>query len=197
MERWALFLFFVAFFIAAFVWRSWRVWHQTGINPYVLPSGDDAQGYIARAFRLVLLGVAGYAIAQAVWPDFDVHIANLAWLAHPTIHAAGWTILLLSLLWIGIAQFHMGTAWRIGLDEKNPTTLVSSGLFTLSRNPIFLGMRAGLLGLLLVRPNGLTLALGIAGELLMQLQVRHEEAFLLRQHGSAYREYCMRTRRWL
>jgi len=31
----------------------------------------------------------------------------------------------------------MGLSWRIGIDEKNRSGLVTQGLFALSRNPIF------------------------------------------------------------
>jgi protein-S-isoprenylcysteine O-methyltransferase Ste14 len=91
----------------------------------------------------------------------------------------------------------MGNAWRIGIDEKNETELVSNGLFLLSRNPIFLSMRINLIGLFLVLPNAVTLALVAAGEVLMQVQVRLEEAHLESLHGAKYMEYRSTVRRWL
>jgi protein-S-isoprenylcysteine O-methyltransferase Ste14 len=197
MERWSLVLFFVVYFGLTFAWRSWHVRREAGINPYVLPASDDAPGYVGRAFRHTLIATGAYVSTQAVWPDADSWLGILPWLDAAPVRAAGWTMLLLSLLWAGVAQAHMGLSWRIGIDTRHATGLVRHGLFAVSRNPIFLAMRVSLLGLVLVRPNGLTLALAIAGELLMQLQVRLEEAFLLQRHGAAYTEYCAATRRWL
>jgi protein-S-isoprenylcysteine O-methyltransferase Ste14 len=197
MERWLLVLFFVVYFTTAFVWRSWQVWLKTGVNPYVLPRSDDAQGYVAKAFRMVLLSMAAYVAMQAAWPEAEEVVPRIDWLRMEVVHLAGWAILLASLGWVTIAQMQMGASWRIGIDLKNATPLVRSGLFALSRNPIFLAMRASLLGLFLVRPNALTLVLAVAGELLMQLQVRQEEAFLLERHGEAYRGYCAQTPRWI
>lgn len=197
MDRWLLLLFFIVYFISTFAWRSWRVWRRSGINPYVLPRGDVPQAYVARAFRAVLAAIALYVSVQAAWPASDEWVGALQWLDTATLFVAGWTLLIASLACIVAAQVQMGLSWRIGIDTLHPTGLVSIGLFACSRNPIFLAMRASLAGLLLVRPNALTLAIAIAGELLMQLQVREEESFLMQQHGSSYAEYCARTPRWL
>ena len=67
----------------------------------------------------------------------------------------------------------------------------------MSRNPIFLGMRLTLLGLFLILPNAFTLVVMVAGDLLMQIQVRLEEDFLTKTHGETYLNYCKRTRRWI
>ncbi len=197
MERWLLLGFFIVYFSLTFAWRSWRVWRQTGINPYVLPTGDSLQGFCAKAFRLVLCATAVYAAAQALMPGIDGVLGEIELLAAPLAHQFGWALLLISLMLVGVAQVQMGSSWRIGIDTQRDTSLVSGGLFALSRNPIFLGMRISLLGLLLVRPNGLTLALLATADLLMQMQVRQEEEFLVQRHGAAYIDYCKRTPRWL
>ena len=67
----------------------------------------------------------------------------------------------------------------------------------MSRNPIFLAMRVNLLGLVLVFPAATTLAILVAGEILMQVQVRLEEEHLRGAHGLTYDDYARRVRRWL
>ena len=37
----------------------------------------------------------------------------------------------------------------------------------------------------------------VVGNLVMQFQVRQEEAFVREQHGHDYETYCRRVRRWL
>jgi protein-S-isoprenylcysteine O-methyltransferase Ste14 len=91
----------------------------------------------------------------------------------------------------------MGSSWRIGIDSQHQTSLVQSGLFGISRNPIFLAMRVNLLGLFLVLPCAATLVLLVAGELLIQIQVRLEEQHLSSLHGLEYVAYCRQTRRWI
>ena len=91
-------------------------------------------------------------------------------------------LLLAALAWTLVAQAQMGDSWRIGIDSANSTALVTSGLFAISRNPIFLAMRINLLGLFAVLPNALTLLTLIAGEMLMQVQVRLDETHLAGLH---------------
>ena len=104
--------------------------------------------------------------------------------------------LVAALAWIAIAQVQMGRSWRIGVDPAK-TELKAARLFAVSRNPIFLGMRAMLVGVFLVAPNALSLAVLLLGEALIQLQVRFEEAHLERIEGEAYRAYRARVPRWL
>lgn len=91
----------------------------------------------------------------------------------------------------------MGRSWRIGIDEENKTELVTAGMFRVSRNPIFLGMRLNLLGLFLILPNAVTLAIWLLGDVAIQLQVFLEEEFLQQAHGTAYQQYQATTARYL
>jgi protein-S-isoprenylcysteine O-methyltransferase Ste14 len=50
---------------------------------------------------------------------------------------------------------------------------------------------------LLMVPTAITLASAAAIEILIQLQVRLEEAHLHRTHASTYEHYCRRVARWL
>jgi protein-S-isoprenylcysteine O-methyltransferase Ste14 len=197
MERILLALLFLTYFAVAFVWPSVRVWRQTGLNPYVLPSSDDAYGFVTSGFRFVLVGLGLYVVVQAFWADTDRMLGTLEWLAHSEARAVGWALLNASLVWTVIAQTQMGKSWRIGIDQKNRTNLVTSGLFAYSRNPIFLGMRISMLSLVLLRPNVVTVAAALAADVLIQIQVRLEEDFLMKQHDAKYQEYMNKTRRWL
>jgi protein-S-isoprenylcysteine O-methyltransferase Ste14 len=58
-------------------------------------------------------------------------------------------------------------------------------------------MRVMLLGFFLTMPNAITFTILIAGELLIQTQVRLEEDFLTRTHGNLYLAYQKQVRRWV
>ena len=193
----ALLTYYVVVFIVAFVYRSLLVYRRTGVNPLVLPSGADAYGYVARAFKVVIAGIGGVVIALAIWPESHIYFGRWNALSISALAFAGWALLATSLIWLLIAQAQMGASWRIGIDDKRRTELVQHGLFTLSRNPIFLAMRVNLLGLFLVFPSAVTAALLVAGEILMQVQVRLEEQHLMNLHGQIYDAYQTKVRRWL
>jgi protein-S-isoprenylcysteine O-methyltransferase Ste14 len=89
----------------------------------------------------------------------------------------------------------MKNSWRIGIDTETKTELVTSGLFSLSRNPIFFGMILSLIGLFLTTPNAFTGLFLILGYILIQIQIRLEEEFLIKQHGQHYETYKQKVRR--
>jgi protein-S-isoprenylcysteine O-methyltransferase Ste14 len=196
MWHYFLLIYLIVYFAAAFVWRSYLVWRRTGVNPYVLGSTDDAHGFIGTLFRLTVIATALVVLIYTFLPSWYAYLTPIPWLEYPVVTSIGVVLLLLSLGWIVIAQAQMGNAWRIGVDQNTATSLVEHGLFAISRNPIFLGMRLNLLGLFLVLPTAATLAIWLVGDVLMQIQVRLEEEHLLRLHGDRYRTYWQKTGRW-
>ena len=197
LQSYGLLAYFALYFFLGFVWRSLLVFRQTGINPIVLPATDDAYGYVGRAFKLAMLACMGVVLTITFVERADVWLGGYPALQAPALRLTGWVLLLLALVWLLVAQAQMGIAWRVGIDAHQPTPLVQHGLFSRSRNPIFLSMRVALLGLVLVVPSAATLVLLVAGELLMQVQVRLEEQHLSGLHGERYAAYRGRVRRWL
>ncbi|HLR49162.1 MAG TPA: methyltransferase [Candidatus Sphingobacterium stercoripullorum] len=98
-------------------------------------------------------------------------------------------------VWNELAEGNMKNSWRIGIDTQTKTELVTNGLFSISRNPIFFGMILSLVGLFLTTPNALTLIFLILGYVLIQIQIRLEEEFLTKEHGQAYIGYKQKVRR--
>lgn len=192
-----LLIYFVVFFLLAFVIRSILIYRRTGINPLVLPRTQDAYGYVGMAFKVLMLTCAGVVTLLASAPQASTWLGTVVVLETTAFKGLGWVCLLTSLLWMLVAQAQMGASWRIGIDSANHTELVSKGLFSVSRNPIFLATRLAMLGFFLVAPNAATLAILAAGEVVIQVQVRLEEKHLAGLHGAAYELYCSKVRRWL
>jgi protein-S-isoprenylcysteine O-methyltransferase Ste14 len=190
-------VYLVVYFAVAFVWRSVAVYRTTGINPYVLGGSDNAYDYIGVVFRLTFLAVVGVIILFSIFTGFYVYAAPISWLERDFVRWFGLVLLVVSLVWTAVAQMQMGASWRIGIDKKNRTELVQKGLFAVSRNPIFLGMRLALAGFFLTIPNAVTLLTLGLGDVLMQIQVRLEEEHLKGLHGEKYAEFCRAVRRWL
>src|SRR5688572_12695128 len=189
-------LYLLAYFCAAFFWRSFMVWKRTGVNPVVFKGADDAHDFIGRIFKLLFAIIVGVVLVYSFWPSVYVYLMPIEWLERSWLRWTGVFLLLLSLVWTVVAQAQMGESWRIGIDQTHRTTLVQSGVFSRSRNPIFLGMMVTLCGLFLVIPNALTLLTLALGVVLIQIQVRLEEEFLAKSHGDEYTEYRRRIRRW-
>ena len=192
-----LLVYLLIFFGLAMILPSYRVWKTTGVNPYKLGKSESAHDYVGTLFRLTIFSVALVVIAFAFLPNLYEYLVPISYLSNVTLNTVGQTLLVIAVIWVLVAQVHMQKSWRIGIDEDVKTELIQTGLFKLSRNPIFLGMRVMLLGLFLVLPSAATLVILFVGDLLIQIQVRLEEEFLTRTHGKAYLAYQKQVRRWI
>ena len=101
---------------------------------------------------------------------------------------------LLILVW-SIISF--GDSFRVGIDTDQPVELITTGVFAISRNPIYVGFWFFLLGQFLVFPNWILLLYVGAATWLFHRQVLREEEFLKEHFGGEYTEYGNQVRRYL
>ena len=190
-------IYFILFFGLAMFSRSYIAWKRTGINPYKLGGGDTVHDYVGKLFRLTLGASALIVLVFTFLEWLYVVFVPIPWLKLPVLPIIGLALLVLALIWVLIAQVQMGDSWRIGIDDQTASPLVQHGLFGISRNPIFLGMLVMLMGMLLTLPTAATLLVTVLGFVLIHIQVRLEESFLLDKYGNVYRDYQRRVRRWI
>lgn len=188
-------IYLVAYLVLAFVWPTYKTWKATGINPVTFGKADTAHDYIGWVMKclmaLLLLMVIGFCMGKTVY----AYLLPIDYLEMPWLQMTGLVLVHLALVWIAIAQYQMQNSWRIGIDEVNKTELRTKGIFSISRNPIFLGMMVSMLGLFLLIPNALGFCLTLLTYFVIQIQIRLEEAFLEKQHGDLYQAYKQKVRR--
>lgn len=96
-----------------------------------------------------------------------------------------------------IAQFQMGSSWRIGVDDSEQTELVTEKLFSLSRNPIYVGVLIVGIGFVVLVPHFMTLFCWLIAAIGIHLQVtRVEEPHLHQVFGDAYSGYRENVNRY-
>ena len=140
---------------------------------------------------LLILAMGLMLFLHRAWPG--PHLPASAWRA-----AIGLSILATGL---GVAQWHARLFHRRGTaihTFATPQVLVTSGLFGISRNPMYLGFVLALagLGLLLGATTPWAVVLAFAA-VVDRWYIRHEEAVMASMFGQAYRDYRRRVRRWL
>lgn len=188
-------IYFILYFGIAFVLKTILVSKRIGKNPLVLPNDDTAYGMITSYFKLTVIAIVCYLITFSFFPKIYALIPPIKSLEIQVLQLIGIGLLLISLVWTVVAQNQMKDSWRIGIDNETPTELVTEGLYTISRNPIYVGMIASLIGLVLLTPTVVSLMFLILGYVFIQFQIRLEEEFLEEQHGQAYKMFKQKTRR--
>ena len=141
---------------------------------------------------LVLLGVLSIVILDSLnilKPHFEFEIVGTV--VGIALCAVGATLTMVS-------QYQMGKSWRIGVDESEKTELVTHGMFSTSRNPIYFGMLVVGLGFMVLVPHVFMVICFVLAFIGIDLQVRKlEEPHLKRVFGSEYLEYISRTNRYV
>ncbi len=150
----------------------------------------DKKDFIIPPFALfyiyiVLAGAFG-------WPEpghalFDS--AAAAW--------AGVCLCALGLVFFLLSLIAFGKSFRVGIDEDHPGALVTSGVFAVSRNPIYVSFILVFCGIFLILANWVLLLYFAAVTVLIHRQILREEASLKKIYGAAYADYCKKTRRYL
>ena len=90
-----------------------------------------------------------------------------------------------------------GKSFRVGIDTQHPKKLVTDGIFTHSRNPIYVAFGFILIGQFLIFPNWILLIYVAAGFWLLHRQILREEEYLRKHYGEEYAQYSRRVRRYL
>ena len=191
-----LFLFLIVYFFFIFFLRSYLLWKKTGVSPLTFNKSDDAHGYNGKIFMFVSLLEFIVVSIYAFKSEWYQYLLPFWYLEYSYLQYIGCGLLLLSLVLVWVAQSHMANSWRIGIDEKNRTELVTNGLFSFSRNPVFSGIMIANIGLFLIIPNAFTLLIISLSVVSINTQIRLEEVFLKNSHGKKYQEYLNQVRRW-
>lgn len=102
-----------------------------------------------------------------------------------------------ALLIYSVTVWTMGASWRIGIDHGTDCPLITNGIFTWTRNPIYLSFGFMAVGTFCILGRLVFLLLALASLALLHIQVRQEERFLIHAHGESYRHYYSRVGRYL
>lgn len=117
--------------------------------------------------------------------------------ASVTAKTIGLVLIASGLVLFALAFVSFGDSWRVGFDVKKPGALVTTGIFAVSRNPIYVFLNLWFIGTFLINGTLIFLilaALAVGG---LHWQILQEEGFLLRLYGQPYRDYCSRAGRYV
>jgi protein-S-isoprenylcysteine O-methyltransferase Ste14 len=119
----------------------------------------------------------------------------------PAAVSAGWLGAILFAIALALFAWAIFTITRAGSNVPTrlpTTTIVETGPYRFTRNPIYLGMVLGLIGLAIAFDTlWLLMTLVLFALVIRYGVISREEAYLERRFGEVYLAYKSRVRRWL
>lgn len=103
---------------------------------------------------------------------------------------------------MGVAAFiisvlQMKDNWRAGVQREDKTNLVMTGIYSISRNPAFLGFDLMYIGILITYFNWYLCFATVIAVIFFHLQIVNvEESFLLEAFGNEYLQYKSKVCRY-
>jgi len=97
---------------------------------------------------------------------------------------------------MNITLNHFGTSLRFGLNENNTGKLVTTGVFSRSRNPFFLSLLFFFIGTALVFPNFFFIIFAVSAFAGIHFSILKEEKFMYKVYDEEYSKYVAKVRRY-
>jgi protein-S-isoprenylcysteine O-methyltransferase Ste14 len=140
--------------------------------------------------KYAVLAVWGAMVLQ-VW---GVPVSSLE--VPPFLSATGLALWVSGFALLYLGRFEMGGSFRLG-TPKEQTCMKVKGLFTVSRNPMYVGMYATVVASVLCTLNPVVVALGAFILAVHHSIVLAEEDYLQKVFGKEYLKYRARVHRYI
>lgn len=140
--------------------------------------------------------MVAYSFMYIVYPDIENYYLPITTLQNTRISLLGVVLNIVGCVIFVTSQLQLGQSYRLNLPLGR-TSLVTSGLYSISRNPLYMGLYIALFGVFLMLPNWLFLLSLVFFIINYHFKiVVLEEPALQDMFGENYREYCRRVNRY-
>jgi len=177
--------------------RSYALSERTGIS-HIGYGPTFTSGWWGRhVFNLFRATILVVCVAR-LFANIDPWLGLIALLYQPWILCLGVLCMLVSFAIIDYVHAYMHQDWRSGITVADSgQNLITTGPFSRSRNPLFIGILLGQFGFFLAFPSVFSLVCMLTGAIVIINQIRIEERYLQETFGEAYSRYLARVPRWL
>lgn len=179
-----------------------------GINVYLLiKKKESILGWfnlkrIPRWLRwLPFFGAAGLVFmllfcgTYLFYPQIVDIMLRISFLSFIPVEIAGAVLMVAGSAFITLGMLQLGPSARF-LFPKQKTKLVTTGIFAIARNPVYLGLNSSLIGVFLLLPCVVFFVALIFFLITNHYRVIEEEHYLLKTFGNKYEEYSRRVGRY-
>ncbi len=141
---------------------------------------------------LIALAVQTFQIPVSAGFEFLIRQQVISsWLS-----ATGAGLIILSVIMMFITMLHFQSSLRFGMNRKNQGKIITTGIFSFSRNPFFLSIDFYFIGQALILTGYLFIIIALLSVLLIHFFIKKEEKFLLAYYREDYLDYKNRVRRY-
>lgn len=163
---------------------------KQGISTDQLGKGKEGVvKFIEITLKIITYLLPVVQVVSIVLYDASVHIS---------MRIAGVIIIALGVLAFIISVLQMKDNWRAGVQREEKTNLITTGIYSISRNPAFLGFELMYIGILLVFFNWYLCGATIFAVVFFHLQIVNvEEEFLTEVFGEEYLAYKKKVCRYI
>lgn len=189
----------VVFYIV-FIGRSIKLALVEGTNPLVIGKGKTGFKGILEILFMVGLVIWTYeVIINAIHTDYFILPRSLfvSLFDNLILKITGCILIAFGLVIFILSLISFGKSWRVGIDKENPGSLVTTGIFSITRNPIFVFLDLYFVSTWLIYSNLFFLISSIIIIIGIHYQILKEEKFLLTKYGKEYENYKMKVRRYI
>jgi len=113
-----------------------------------------------------------------------------------SLDIGGAFLIFISLIFMALTLHYFKTSLRFGLNENNRGKLITTGIFSFSRNPFFLSIIIYFLGTALVFPSWFFIGFALLAIVSIHLFILKEEKFMEKHFGESYLKYREKVRRY-
>lgn len=184
-------------YLLLFVWGGTLAARAAGRPIWLFGRARGPDRWAARGFRAAFALAFLGPLIWMIWPPLQKSDPFWTEQGAMALGLSGIFLAGLGAMLAFAAQMSMGSSWRVGVAEGETGTLVSGGLYRVSRNPTFMGQCVLLVGVALAVPAIPTILAPLLFFWSASTQVRSEEAELTRAMGADYCRYLKTVPRWI
>lgn len=141
--------------------------------------------------QVLIIAFAMYGLS-GLFPNLQVMLNGTKWLA------SGLVIVGMALAIMGVLAFKKAQTTVNPHTPEKSASLVTTGIYHYTRNPMYLGMLVVLLGWAFYLSNfAALLVLPVFIIYMSRFQIQPEERFMMQKFSDEYQIYMTKVRRWL
>ncbi len=190
MIKETILLVYLVLFLVYLAVKSIVFYKKFSVNPFAFSYGAVREKLQWFGLFFILL-IYGFFIVLFNLKMFGPAFENIL------LDILGYFLLIKGFILFVISHAQMGKSWRMGIDSRTKTRLVTNRLFKYSRNPVYLSLLVQATGITILVFNITTIIVLILLLVNFHLVIKSEESFLEKKFGKEYTKYKNKVRRFI